>query len=427
MNIDEKIYSAELKEKDKDWDNAIKLYQEIVKEDGSVNNLSKLGWCFSRNADYKNAIDVFKILAEKEPKMAKWRYMIGYQYYSQQKWKKAIEYFEEAIEIKPDYFVVKYRVSYAYIQLAGAYKKLTKSEFWKALAHIKDCHEIWKKYDDRIREKEKNTYFDINFLHGKILMDLPNHRREAILHFRDALNIKNDDICRYNLAKTYYLNAEYNLAKKNIPKTNTYYVIELNAYIDAKLGNYDDAINQINKLLKRRNKDYLYAFLADVYLLKNEQEEALKFIKQAININDKSHKSYFILAKVYYSFGLYDSALNALEKAKKIKIKVYNSEYQESIELENKINREKSSDYIENMELLKKIEENTQENYKIGIIEKYNNDRGYGFIKYDSDNIFFHISNCEFRNPKDNIKVKFKIKNGTNKKEAVAIMRVNNF
>ena len=162
-------------------------------------------------------------------------------------------------------------------------------------------------------------------------------------------------------------------------------------------------------------------------MLKNEQEEALKFIKQAININDKSHKSYFILAKVYYSFGLYDSALNALEKAKKIKIKVYNSEYQESIELENKINREKSSDYIENMELLKKIEENTKENYKIGIIEKYNNDRGYGFIKYDSDNIFFHISNCEFRNPKDNIKVKFKIKNGTNKKEAVAIMRVNNF
>lgn len=79
------------------------------------------------------------------------------------------------------------------------------------------------------------------------------------------------------------------------------------------------------------------------------------------------------------------------------------------------------------MELLKKIEENTKENYKIGIIEKYNNDRGYGFIKYDSDNIFFHISNCEFRNPKDNIKVKFKIKNGTNKKEAVAIMRVNNF
>ena len=299
MNIEEKIYRAGLNEKNKDWKKAIKLYQEIVEENFSVNNLSKLGWCYSRNGDYEKAINVFQKLVEKEPKMAKWRYMIGYQYYSQQRWKESVEYFEEALEIKSDYFVVKYRVAYAYVQLAGTYKKLTKSEFWKALSHIKDCHEIWKKYDDKEKEKEKNTYFDINFLHGKMLMDLPNHREEAILHFRDALRIKDDDICRYNLAKTYYLNAEYNSAKENIPKMNTYYVIELNAYTNAKLGNYDDAINQINKLIKRRNKDYLYAFLADVYLLKNEKEEALKYIKQAINMNDRSHKNYFIFAKVY--------------------------------------------------------------------------------------------------------------------------------
>lgn len=425
MNIDEKIHNADVYEKNKDWVNAIKLYKEIVVKDSSVNNLSKLGWCLSRNGDYDEAIEIFEKLARKESKIAKWRYMIGYQYYSQRKWREAVQYFEEAIEIKPDYFIVKYRVSYAYIQLAGMYKKLTKSEFWKALSHIRDCHKIWEKYSDKIKEKEKGTYFDINFLHGKMLMDLPDHREEAILHFRNALNIKDDDICRYNLAKTYYLNDDYKSAKKNIPEINTYYVIELDAYINAKLGNYDQAIQQIKDLLKRRNKDYLYAFLANVYLLKNEKEEAFKLIKQAIKINNQSHKNFFILAKVYYSFGLYNAALNALDNAKKIKLKTYNSEYKESIELEDKINKEKDATYIENMELFTKLEETVNDDYMIGIIKKYNSDRGFGFIKYDNKDIFFHISNCKFRNPKEDIKVKFRVKDGIDKKEAVSIIKIN--
>ena len=94
----------------------------------------------------------------KEPKMAKWKYMIGYQYYSQKRWKEAIRYFEETLNIKPDYFIVKYRVSYAYIQLAGIYKKLTKPEFWKALGHIKECHELWENFNDKTREKAYRVY-----------------------------------------------------------------------------------------------------------------------------------------------------------------------------------------------------------------------------------------------------------------------------
>ncbi len=38
--------------------------------------------------------------------------------------------------------------------------------------------------------RKKHTYFDINFLHGKMLMDLPNHREESILYFEKCTKDK---------------------------------------------------------------------------------------------------------------------------------------------------------------------------------------------------------------------------------------------
>ncbi len=76
-------------------------------------------------------------------------------------------------------------------------------------------------------------------------------------------------------------------AKKWIPNNCSYYVVELNAYIEAKLGNYDIAIDIIDELLKRRKKDYLYAFLAEVYLLKEDNKNAFDYANIAIKVNYK--------------------------------------------------------------------------------------------------------------------------------------------
>lgn len=122
--LQEKIKKAELYEANSNWEEAITLYNEIVKEDNSVQNIEKLGWCLSRAGKYDEAIRYFIQLGEKEPKMAKWKYMIGYQYYSKKDWNEAVKYFEETLKIKPNYLVVKYRISYAYLQLAGTYKKI---------------------------------------------------------------------------------------------------------------------------------------------------------------------------------------------------------------------------------------------------------------------------------------------------------------
>lgn len=417
MTVQEKIKNAELYEADSKWDEAIALYKEIVEENNSIQNLERLGWCLSRVGQYNGAIQCFITLEEKEPKMAKWKYMIGYQYYCKKDWNQAVRYFEETLTIKPNYFIVKYRISYAYIQLAGMYKKLTKPEFWKALGHIKECHELWETFDEKTKNKEKHTYYDINFLHGKMLMDLPNHREEAILYFIKALKIKNDDICKYNLSKTYYLIGNYKEAKKYIPDSNDYYVIELVAYIEAKLGNYDIAIDSINKLIRKRRKDYLFAFLAEVYLLKKDNKKAFEFSNKAIKMNYNNHKNHLVLAKVYYSYNLYDSALKELDKAMSLKIKKYHSEYEEAILLKTEIVNKKPNNYKENYELLKTLTiANKEKDICTGIISEYDKNKGFGFITYDDKKIFFHISDCEFSKPREKQQVVFEITKGKNNK-----------
>lgn len=416
MTLEEKIKKAELYEVNSNWEEAIILYNEIVEENNSIQNIERLGWCLSRAGKYDDAIKFFMILKEKEPQMAKWNYMIGYQYYCKKDWKQAVKYFEETLKIKPNYFVVKYRISYAYVQLAGVYKKLTKPEFWKALGHIKECHELWKKFDEKEKNKERHIYYDINFLHGKILMDLPNHREEATIYFTKALKINNDEICRYNLSKTYYLIGNYEEAKKYIPNSNNYYVTELNAYIEAKLKNYDLAIETVNKLMKKRKKDYLFAFLAEVYLLKRDNKNAFENAKKAIRMNYNNHKNHFVLAKVYYKYGLYNSAIKELDIAISLKIKYYHSEYEEAISLKTVIENEIPSNYKQNNDLLDLLNIDEEKIYT-GIINQYDKNKGFGFIIYNKNNkIFFHVSDCDFNNPKIKEQVTFEISNGKGNK-----------
>ena len=416
MTLKEKIKKAELYEVNSNWEEAITLYNEIVEENDTIQNIERLSWCLSRAGKYDEAIKYFMALEKKEPKMAKWKYMIGYQYYCKKNWEQAVKYFEETLTIKPNYFIVKYRISYAYLQLAGVYKKLTKPEFWKALGHIKQCHELWKNFDERTKNKEKHTYYDINFLHGKMLMDLPNHREEATIHFIDALKIDDNEICRYNLSKTYYLIGNYNEAKKYIPDSNNFYVIELKAYIEAKLKSYDTAIKIINELLKRRKKDYLFAFLADVYLLKEDNKKALKNAIESTKMNSNNHKNHFVLAKVYYKYGLYNSALKELDIAIPLKIKNYHSKYEEADSLKKKILSVIPDNYKESSKILKELDTNNEEDIHIGIINEYDNNKGFGFIIYDNKKIFFHISDCKFSNPIEKKQVIFSIAKGKNNK-----------
>ena len=89
MTLKEKIKKAELYEVNSNWEEAITLYNEIVEENDTIQNIERLSWCLSRAGKYDEAIKYFMALEKKEPKMAKWKYMIGYQYYCKKNWEQA--------------------------------------------------------------------------------------------------------------------------------------------------------------------------------------------------------------------------------------------------------------------------------------------------------------------------------------------------
>ena len=390
-------YSRQL-EREKNWVEAADQYVQLLSEDSSSSLYERAAWCLSRAGKYSDSIKYLEKLHEIEPLSAKWPYMIGYQYYCQKDWNKSIEWFEKSLERYQDYFVVKYRLAYAYIQIASNYKKLTKAEYWKALGHLKDCHRLWKTFDENKKQRERGVYSDINFLHGKILMELPNHRDEAINCFLKALEINpTNEFAKYNLAKTYYLNGDFKKAKENIPTCTQYYVVELSAYTDAKLGDYPSAISAITKLLNRRKKDYLFRFLASTYLLSDNLEKAYKMAQKAVSIGQNNHKNYYILSKVFYQYGLLNKAIENLDKASKIKKTKYETAYEECDELREIILSKMSSDYHDDYILLEKLNKLTTSQFEQGTICRYNSEKGFGFIKGCPKDIFFHVSNCKYK------------------------------
>lgn len=400
MDSEHVIKARELEEKSM-WAEAAHEYLEALAIHNTKEISEKTAWCFSRAGQYDEAIKLLGPLFNSETQIAKWPYMIGYQFYCKQDWAKAVEWFEKSLVINPDYFVVKYRLAYAYVQLAGKYKQLTKAEYWKALGHLKDCHKLWEIYSNDKRQKENSTYFSINFLHGKILMDIPDSRAKAVTLFQKALSIKPDDIStQYNLAKTFYFLGQYKEAKQYLPPGSQYYITELNAYIDAKLGELNSAINQINHLLQKREKDYLYNFLAEVYLLNSDIDNAFNMSERAIAIGRNNHKNYYTSAKVYYKLGLLSKAISTLDIALQLKEKRYGSVFIECKSLRDEISSKITSGYCDDKELLDRLSskyQNKNQNIQKGNICKYNSAKGFGFIQSNGKDIFFHISNCKFR------------------------------
>lgn len=422
LTYTELIESAADYENKCDWASAISIYEQVYSQSPSILVISKLAWCYSRNNNYEEAKVECEKLLEKEPDNPKWWYMYGYQFYMQKNWSEAIQYYEKALELDPEYFVVLYRISYAYLQVAGEFLKLTKSEFWKAIGHLKKAHQVWQSFSVEKKEAEKSTYFHINFIHGKALMLIPNHNNEAIRFLEQALLLKDDTDCRYNLAKALSFDKRYKQAKQVLPKEQKYYVVELEAEIEYHLGNYNQALNIVLKLLQSRPKDYLYCFVVNIKLDLGEYREAYQFAQKAISANDRNHKNYYMLALVYCKLGLYKRALEALAKAEHLRTKKYNSIYKDCEDLREQINTAISSDYIEDSKLIASLE-NLNSNYTASVV-RYDDIRGFGFVYIDDQRIFIHVSNVKKGKLYNGAQIQFNIMSTSKGKQAVDIIVV---
>lgn len=395
MAYSEEYNKAIQLEKEGMWKEAALAYEQMLLVNETVFLLSKCGWCYSRAEQYENAAKIFDKLINLEKDNPKWYYMKGYQFYMQKKYIESIECFDKSLELKDDYLVVLYRNAYANLQVAGEFMKLKKAEFWKAIGLLERSHTVWMNLSDDDKGKEKGTYFDINFLHGKALSGISNYNTKAVNCFKEALAIKEDVVCRYNLAKTYYCMGEYELAWENIPDSHEYYIKELKAYLLAKRGDNESAIKLLENLVQKKEKDYLYVVLATIHLSLDKFYEVINYSKKAIKIKKSNHKAYYLLSKGYYGLGLLCKAIESLDVAISIKRERFNADYVECIKLLSEIKTKIFDGYKDDEELLKSIESTTKR-YK-GRIKKYISKKAFGFIESSElGEVFFHISSCNF-------------------------------
>lgn len=151
------------------------------------------------------------------------------------------------------------------------------------------------------------------FLKGKILIVL-GKINESIKTLEKVYKIdKKNNYILYNLGKAYYYNRDYSKVIKIIRELpSKYYVHELKAKTMIKLGNYSEAINLYNEILKTREKDYIYRDLSYVYLQMNDLDNAYIYSKEALNKGKNNHKNLYLMGLVYYKHGLLYSAKKML-------------------------------------------------------------------------------------------------------------------
>lgn len=389
------MLSAELEKllNENKWDDAIILIKSYSVP-LTIELLDKLGWCYSRSGKYEKAIEVYNELINRESQKAKWHYCKGYQYYAESKWSEAIECFVKALELHNDYLIVKYRLAYAYVQTTGNHQQWTKDSFWKAIRQLEDCHNLYQSYSEIEKANNASTYADVCFLHGKVIMSSNRYIDKCISLLKKAVELKNDNDFKYQLAKAWCQKKEYDEALNILPNiSKPYYFKELRSSIFSAQGLHTESNKLLFELIQYRQRDYLYRRIARNFFCVEEYENAIKYISIAIKKDSNNYKNYLAQGSIYKKMGQMKSAITAFETARSKKQKIFGTDCSEAIEFVEAIN--KATNYDPQDKIISSKEETSKECK--GVIIKYNYSKGYGFIKEDNtgENIFFHISKFE--------------------------------
>jgi tetratricopeptide (TPR) repeat protein len=365
------------------WAEAATSYKQASELDPSnISIMGKLGFCYSRNGQHDLAIRIFSELSRREPHIAKWPYMIGYQYYDKKDWGNAIQFFDKAVSLTRDYIKALYRNGYARIQmddLDGAESMLLR------------CIDSWCNLDAEKKIAEKKRYADACFQLGKVYLT-KGLTKKAEKWLREAVSQDDsDEHKRYNLGKAFLKNGkipealeEFQIANRLHPHLD--YFQDKLAYTYLKAGKPDEAEQIYQAIPPGRRKSYIWYHYGVVLLQKGKSEAAFRVLQSASKLDYNNHHIHFHLGLAYLEMGNVLQAVRELELAAKLKLKHFGTEYKEAIE-KNQIIHNQFGEIITSGGSASITES------QIGVIETFNNKRGFGFLKNENDEkIFFHIS-----------------------------------
>ena len=270
------------KEIDKD-NNERKIYNwgktlnKLEKYDQAIYNLSKL----------KNKADQFPAI-----------YLdIGDALYSQKKFEEAIEYYIKDTSLNNFYY---------YKEIADTYLKLSDKKKKRYLEKIIN-----------LTDDENHTSFYLNL--GTEIFNA-NDYSSAVQLYKKSLLLSPNEIIYYNIGLALYYSGKYNEVLEyttsginaNKEYLNTY---NLKGLALIQLERYDDAIQQFEYILSRKDDIYALRNYGWVLQKKGVYDKSIELLKKALTIENTNPDIYNELGNTYLAINDFDSAIVQYQKA----------------------------------------------------------------------------------------------------------------
>ncbi len=371
-------YLGEISYSRKQYKQAADLFDVAISKDKRFfEALIKRGMCSIKQNDYETALSFIKKARSIKPKSFFANFELGKIYFHLKKFKRALAYFNNCLDIANDiraYLLkgvclyktgmksesvkiftvvanteteIKYRRT-ALIMLTKYYYSI--NDYPKVAGYLKD----WKK----LEPENENVYFEL----GKIFYLLKKYRvsynffREsyerkpsrdinllylamtevalkkytgALFHIRKFLKKGNKNFRAYRIAGDCYFGLtefrralkNYKLYFKHVSNDNIEHEVYFRvANIHDALGNYKQAINYLNKLLKIPNiseKDVFYN-LAVVYDHKGDYENSLHYLFKTLKITNEKEKIRSYIGDIYLKMKRFRQAIDFYKRVLKM-------------------------------------------------------------------------------------------------------------
>lgn len=170
------------------WHEAAELLADV----DTTEALSKRCFYLSRAKRYEDALEVLAELRRREPKMVRWPYMTGYQYYERQLYAEALPWFEQAIALDSEHLSTHYRLAHTYHQLGR------EREAVMAAGRVL---RLWHAASDEVKERERRKLANASYLIGRDVMNRGDHRNAIELLQQAVDNDPGDNNKHYRLGK----------------------------------------------------------------------------------------------------------------------------------------------------------------------------------------------------------------------------------
>ena len=380
------IAKAKIFEEQKNYNNAIELYNEIIPKFPYDDNIFyKKGICLENMEEYQEALKNFEQGLDINKSNIDCLYHKGYCCDILNNKKQALKCYDDIIKskeknidnkIKEDCLILKSKIL------------IDDEKYDDALQGLNEAL--------RLNPDNSYIYFYKGFINNK-----KGEHQEALNNYLKSIEINNKDkIIYYNLGLAYLEISDFekslNYLNKSFELDNTFYqALIKSGEVLLKSKEYDKSIEIFDKILnneKEKNNELALLRKGDALFMKNNFKEALELYENVLKLNENNEEALIGAGICERKLFKLDEAINYYDRVLKINNNNENVLYNKAIALSLKGNNQDSNDLLTKAKSIKDSED------ILYAFELNNlNDKNYSKVNEEFDN--YIKENKQITNP----------------------------